>query len=178
VKTQSPEDPTQARRPKTSPGSDLRKVVPLVCSLAAGCTGVPVKPDPFTCPEGSQRAMRELHWRDGTRLSLVIDDRHGAQEFLWLRPGDTVVGAVPEYARDQKAAPPGTRFLEGKVYVVPEKTADGYPGRIIVKYERVRLPNQGELPVCFIVNTTADELKDGAGRTANHDSGVAVDRWP
>ncbi|KFE67276.1 hypothetical protein [Hyalangium minutum] len=122
--------------------------------------------------------MRELHWNDGDRLSLLIDDRHGVEENLWLRPGDTVVGVVPEYARGQKAAPPGTRFLGGKVYVVPEKTASGHPGRIIVKYERVKLPRQDELPVCFVVDTTADELKDGAGRTANGDAGLAVDWWP
>ena len=36
----------------------------------------PSRPEPFTCPEGSQRAMRGLHWNDGDQFSLVIDDRH------------------------------------------------------------------------------------------------------
>jgi serine/threonine-protein kinase len=178
VKTQPPDDPKQARRQKTSPGSDMRKAIALGCVIATGCTGPQVRPEPFTCPEGAQRAMRGLHWNDGDSFSVVIDDRHDQWGDVWLRPGDTVVGVVPENMRRQQAAPPGTRFLGGKVYVVPEKTADGKPGRIVVKYERVKLPKQDELPVCFVVDTHADELKDGAARTSNRDAGLAVDRWP
>jgi serine/threonine-protein kinase len=122
--------------------------------------------------------MRELHWNDGDRFSLLIDDRHGAEGNIWLRPGDTVVGVVPEHARRQKAAPPGTRFLGGKVYVLPEKTASGDPGRIVVRYERAKLPQKDEVPVCIVVDTQAFELKDGAARTSNNDAGFVVDRWP
>ena len=61
---------------------------------------------------------------------------------------------------------------------MPEKTADGKPGRIVVRYERVKLPRQDEQPACVVVDTYADELKDGAGRTSNRDAGIAVDRWP
>jgi predicted Ser/Thr protein kinase len=178
VKTQPTEDPKQARRQKTPPGSGVSKALALGCALATGCTGPQVRPEPFTCPEGAQRAMRELHWNDGDQLSLVIDDRHDQWGHVWLRPGDTVVGIVPENARNQKAAPPGTRFLGGKVYVVPEKTADGDPGRIVVRYERAKLPQKDEVPVCVVVDTQAFELKDGAARTSNRDAGTAVNRWP
>src|SRR5206468_725244 len=65
VKTQPPEDPKQARRQKTSPGSDMRKALAVGCAIATGCTGPQVRPEPFTCPEGAQRTMREqLHWRN------------------------------------------------------------------------------------------------------------------
>jgi eukaryotic-like serine/threonine-protein kinase len=186
VKTQPPEAPQQARSPrervlKPAPGSDLRKVVPIVCSLAAGCTGVPVKPDPFTCPEGARRAMREqLHWGESERFSLVTDDRYDPWGEVWLRPGDTVVGVVPQgiTGRQLEVAPPGTQFLGGKFYVSPEKTASGKPGSVIVKYERVKLPNREELPACFIVEMSADELKDGAAKTPNLTGGFSVDYWP
>jgi serine/threonine protein kinase len=182
VKTQPTEAPEQSPTPtgqKTSPGSAMRKVVPIVCSLAAGCTGVPVKPDPFTCPDGAQSAMRELHWSDRDRFSLVIDDRHDPESLgIWLRPGDEVVAVVPQDVRGQPTAPPGTRFLGGKVYVFPDKTGSGEPGRIVVKYERAKLPRQEEVPVCVVVDTTADELKDGAGKTSNRDVGKAVNYWP
>jgi serine/threonine-protein kinase len=80
--------------------------------------------------------------------------------------------------RGQPTAPPGTRFLGGKVYVFPDKTNSGKPGRIVVKYERAKLPRQEEVPVCVVVDTTADELKDGAGKTSNRDVGKAVNYWP
>jgi serine/threonine-protein kinase len=97
-----------------------------------------------------------------------------------LRPGDTVVGVVPEgvISAQAKVAPPGTRFLGGKVYVEPQKTESGRPGRVFVKYERVKLPKQDELPACFIVETTAEELKDGAAKTSNSTAGRPVDYWP
>ncbi|KFE72229.1 serine/threonine protein kinase [Hyalangium minutum] len=179
VKTPPPEDPKEARRQKTSSGSDMRKVVPIVCSLAAGCTGVPVKPDAFTCPEGSQRAMEELHWTGREQFSLVLDDRHDEDADIWLRPGDTVVGIVPKGVTPSQAklAPPGTQFLGGKVYVWPEKTASGRPGRVVVKYERVKLPRQDEVPVCFVVDVGALELKDGNAKTANGTAGFIERYW-
>jgi serine/threonine-protein kinase len=183
VKTQPPEAPKQTRGPrergqKTPPSVDVCKGLSLAAAVALGCTGVPVRPEPFTCPDGAQRAMRALQWDDGDRLRLQIDDRHGTDANVWLRPGDTVVGVVPQDVRGQQVAPPGTRFLAGKVYVLPEKTASGHPARIVVKYERAKLPKQEEVPVCVVVDTTADELKDSAGRTTNRDVGIAVDYWP
>jgi eukaryotic-like serine/threonine-protein kinase len=186
VKTQPPEAPKEARSPrdrspKFLPSANVCKGLSLAAAIAAGCTGVPVRPDPFTCPEGAQRAMRaQLGWGESERFSVVMDDRYDPLGDVWLRPGDTIVGVVPEAttSRQRTVAPPGTRFLGGKVYVVPEKTASGKPGSVIVKYERVKLPNREELPACFIVETTADELKDGAAKTGNRTSGKSVDYWP
>ncbi len=184
LKTQPTEPTKQARSSrergqKTSPSAEVCKGLSLAAAVALGCTGVPVRPEPFTCPEGSQSAMRELHWRDGDRFRLVLDDRHDPEALgVWFRPGDTIVAVVPPDARDQRTAPPGTRFLGGKVYVMPDKTDSGKPGRIVVRFERAKLPRQDEVPVCVVVDTTADELKDGAGKTSNRDVGKAVDYWP
>jgi serine/threonine-protein kinase len=61
---------------------------------------------------------------------------------------------------------------------VPEKTGSGSPARVFVTYDRVKLPPQEELPICFIVELTADELKDGAAKIPNRDNGKSVDYWP
>jgi serine/threonine-protein kinase len=185
VKTQPPEAPKQARTPRvptSPPSAEVCKGLSFAAAIALGCTGVPVKPEPFTCPEGAQRAMRQqLRWRESERFSLVADDRHDQWGEVWLRPGDTIVGVVPpgvRMPRQREVAPPGTRFLGGKVYVDPKKTESGRPAQIIVKYDRVKLPGQDELPACFVVETEALELKDGAARTPNGTSGKSVDYWP
>jgi serine/threonine-protein kinase len=109
----------------------------------------------------------------------VVDDRYDPEADVWLRAGDTVVGVVPEGVTPSQAkvAPPGTRFLGGKVYVWPEKTASGRPGRVVVKYERVKLPRHDEVPVCFVVDVEAPELKDGTAKTANGTAGFVRDYW-
>ncbi|WP_224367433.1 serine/threonine protein kinase [Hyalangium versicolor] len=186
VKTLPPDvaKPTHSPRERVQPPapiSTLRKVVPIVCSLAAGCTGVPVRPEPFTCPEGAQRAMRELGWSRSEKISLVVDDRGDSEGKTWLRPGDTVVGVVPDgvpTSRQEAIAPPGTLFLGGKVYISPVRTEGGDPGSVIVKYERAKVPNRDEVPVCFIAELRAFELKDGAARILNRNAGWTVDYWP
>jgi serine/threonine-protein kinase len=187
MKIQPPEAPKEARGPRdrgqrSPPSADVCKGLTLAAAIAAGCTGVPVRPDPFTCPEGAQRAMHEqLRWGESERFSVVLDDRYDRWGDVWLRAGDTVVGVVPpgiSPGRQHELAPPGTQFLGGKVYVSPEKTPDGDPGKVIVKYERVKLPNREELPVCFIVEVHADELKGWSARTPNWTKGASVPWWP
>jgi serine/threonine-protein kinase len=124
----------------------------------------------------------ELRWDvDGERLELVIDDRKGNDEDPWFPAGADVVGVVPKGVtnpRQLAVAPPGTRFLGGKVYVIPEKTREGRPGRVVVKYDRVKVPGKDELPVCFVVDTTAEAVKDTAGRAQNGTEGSPVTEWP
>ena len=185
VKTQPPEAPKQARTgrgQKAPPMPDVCKALPLVAALAAGCPGVQVRPEPFECPSGAVQAMREeLRWRGSEPFAVRIDDRHGLHERVWFSAGSEVVGVVPEGVdepRHREVAPPGTRFLGGKVYLIPERTPGGSPGRVIVKYDRVKIPGKDELPVCFVVDTQALELKDTAGRTINSASGTPVSAWP
>ena len=185
VKTQPPEAPKQARGPrergqKTPPSADVCKGLSLAAAVALGCTGAQVRPEPFTCPEGAVATRKQLRWRESQRISVAMDDRYDPNGEVWLRAGDTVVGVVPENISPSQVpvAPPGTRFFGGKVYVEPKKTESGRPGRVFVKYERVKLPKQDELPVCFIVEDIAFELKDGAAMTGNRTVGHVVDHWP
>jgi serine/threonine-protein kinase len=123
----------------------------------------------------------ELRWRGSEPFLVRIDDRHGLHERVWLSAGSEVVGVVPEgvnESRQREVAPPGTRFLGGKVYLIPERTPGGSPGRVLVKYDRVKIPGKDELPVCFVVDTQALELKDTAGRTFNSADGTPVSAWP
>jgi serine/threonine-protein kinase len=184
VKTQRPETPKQARTgrgQKAPPLPDVCKALPLAAALAMGCPGVQVRPEPFECPSGAEQAMREqLRWHSGERFLVIIDDRQDPSGQLWFSAGSDVVGVVPKSvdARQREVAPPGTRFLGGKVYLIPEKTSGGNPGRVVVKYDRVKLPGKDELPVCFVVEATAFEVKDTAGKAFNSTTGFPVDRWP
>jgi len=186
VKTQRPEAPKQARAgrvQKAPPLPDVCKALPLAAALAMGCPGVQVRPEPFECPSGAYQAMsEELRWNvGGERFTLLIDDRRGQEEDPWFSAGSDVVGVVPRGVtnpRTLEVAPPGTRFLGGKVYLIPEKQPGGEPGRVVVKYDRVKLPGKDELPVCFVVDTTADEVKDTAVKTSNLTAGKPVSEWP
>jgi len=186
VKTQPPEAPKPARSgrgQKAPPLPDVCKALPLVAALAAGCPGVQVRPEPFSCPSGALEAMREeLGWNvDGERFSILIDDRHDGFADVWLSVGADVVGVVPKGVTDRRnlqVAPPGTRFLGGKVYIIPEKQRDGSPGRVVVKYDRVKVPGKDELPVCFVVEGRAEAVKDTAAKTINGTAGRPVSEWP
>ena len=183
VKTQPPEAPKFARtgRGKAPPLPAVCKALPVLAAITAGCPGVQVRPEPFECPAGAEQAMREqLRWISGERFQVVIDDRQEPSGLLWFSAGSDVVGVVPKSvdARQRAVAPPGTRFLGGKVFLIPEETSGGNPGRVIVKYDRVKVPGKDELPVCFVVDTTARELKETAGRAYNSSSGFPVTRWP
>jgi hypothetical protein len=157
--------------------------LPLCAVLTAGCPSIQVRPEPFECPAGAERAMREqLRWREGERFEVLIDDRHDREAVLWFQAGADVVGVVPKLggssARQMQLAPEGTRFLRGKIYLIPDRTEEGAPGRVIVKYERVKLPGGDELPVCFVVDATAREVKNTAGQAYNLTTGFPVTRWP
>ena len=186
VKTHPPEAPKQARTgrgQKAPPLPDVCKALPLVAALAAGCPGVQVRPEPFSCPSGALEAMREeLGWNiGGDRFSVLIDDRHDGFAWLWFSAGADVVGVVPKGVtnpRTLQVAPPGTRFLGGKVYIIPEKQRDGTPGRVVVKYDRVKVPGKDELPVCFVVEQHAEAVKDTAAKTGNGTAGRPVSEWP
>lgn len=186
VKTQPTEAPKQARTPrggKTPPSAAVCAALPVVAALAAGCPGVQVRPEPFTCPEGAVSAMRQLGWRDTDRFVVFADDRHEHAD-IWFRSGDTIVAVVPSQgipAEQRKSAPPGTRFLGGKVYVEPKPPSPHRPdikGTVYVKYDRVKLPKGDELPACFVVELPAVEVKDGAAKARNNLSGIAVHYWP
>jgi serine/threonine protein kinase len=189
VTIQKPEDTQPAGTPrgqKPPPSAaqckKLLMRLGLAASLAAGCTGAQLRPEPFECPSGAERAMREeLGWSGRQALSLTVDDRYDEDADPWFSPGD-IVSVVPKSMEDmQPKAPPGTRFY-GQVYVVPGHPGGVYPGHIIVKYDRVEFEGGRKLPICFMVgeggSLPALELKDGKGKAQNSTAGFVTLRWP
>ncbi|KFE62874.1 hypothetical protein [Hyalangium minutum] len=128
---------------------------------------------------------KELGWRMGETFSLKLDDRGPNKGVHAYRPGP-VVGVVTNRVvnneNQMRKAPPSTRFF-GKVYVVPGKTPSGKPGEIIAVYDRVKLPNREELPVCFVSGgdgtfAPIEEFKGDTALAPSVTTGMVVDRWP
>jgi eukaryotic-like serine/threonine-protein kinase len=178
VTTQKPEPPKQARTPraeKQPPSAVVCRTLAFLAAVAAGCTGAPIRPEPFECPERTQKVMLEQGWEAGYRFTVALDDRFDQDsDEVIFRPGAEVVAIVPDTGLDREQrqkAPPGTK-LWGRVYVDPQdKTARrrSEPAALLVKYERAKLPGKEEFPVCIIARSakayTMD--KDGATKAAN-----------
>ncbi|RKG69698.1 serine/threonine protein kinase [Corallococcus sp. CA054B] len=184
LKNPAPEVLTQGRTPrmpKKFVAAAECASLSLVAALAAGCPGAQIRPESFTCPAGAEQAMREnLRWTDGDRFTLVLDDRHAEFDYAWFTAGAEVVGIVPKGMNDdyqRQVAPPGTRFY-GKAYYLSDKMGRADGPALVVRYDRVRLPGQDEQPVCFVVEGTAKEFKDGKVKGFNRNSGRVVHRWP
>jgi hypothetical protein len=163
------------------------KTLTFLAAVAAGCTGVPIRPEPFECPERTQKVMSgQLGWEDGDTFWVALDDRWDRDNpDVIFRPGAEVVGIVPETGIDRetrKKAPPGTQFW-GRVYVDPQSEKAkkwGWPAMLLVKYERAKLPGQEEVPVCLIGLShkvfTMD--KDGATKAVNSGHVIVTSSYP
>jgi hypothetical protein len=124
VKTQPPEAPQQTRSTrergqKPLPSADICKGLSLAAAVALGCTGVPVRPEPFTCPETDEkgnplgivhRAIDLAHvfvdWEARVQVSdfgLALSHLPGRVVSTIRRPqGDGLEEAArPREARDQ-----------------------------------------------------------------------------
>ncbi|MDC0707482.1 protein kinase [Stigmatella sp. ncwal1] len=180
VKTQPPEAPTEARTPrglKTPPRLALCKALLPAAAIAAGCTGVPVRPESFECPPGAVEAMERLGWDIGgsDRIPLKLDERGPSRGYHWFTPGP-VTGVVPAEATGSKHAPPGTLF-HGKLYFT-EKTAEWPLGEVIAIYDHVEMPGKGKFPVCAVSTLNQiRELKDGTAKAASVAFAKAKRRW-
>jgi eukaryotic-like serine/threonine-protein kinase len=180
VTTQKPEAPKQARTSraeKQPPSAAVCRTLAFLAAVAAGCTGLPVRPEPFECPERTQKVMSQLGWEAGNRFSVALDDRFERDSRAVFRPGAEVVGIVPDTGlfHDEKLAPPGTKFW-GRVYVDPQdETAKlrGQPAALLVKYERAKLPGKEEVPVCIIARSGKVYSVDNDGATKAANSGEA-----
>ncbi|ADO69768.1 serine/threonine protein kinase [Stigmatella aurantiaca] len=180
VTTQKPEAPKQARTSraeKQPPSAAVCRTLAFLAAVAAGCTGVPIRPEPYQCPERTQKVMSQLGWEAGERFSVALDDRFERDSRAVFRPGAEVVGIVPDtgLAHDRKLAPPGTKFW-GRVYVDPQdETAKGrgQPAALLVKYERAKLPGKEEVPVCIIARSGKVYSVDNDGATKAANSGEA-----
>ena len=188
VTTQKPEAPKQARTPraeKQPPSAAVCKTLAFLVAVAAGCTGAPIRPEPFECPERTQKVMLQQGWEPGDRFSVQLDDRFERDSRQVFRPGAEVVGIVPESGitrETRQKAPPGTKFW-GRVYVDPQdETAKlrGEPAALLVKYERAKLPGKDEAPVCIIGRSgrVYSVDKDGATKAANSGEAEVTTRYP
>jgi eukaryotic-like serine/threonine-protein kinase len=191
VTIQQPKAPQEAstlRGTQKPPSSALCKTLPFLAAVAAGCTGLPVRPAPFECPERVQRIMlQELGWEHGDVLEVALDDRwdRNVKGGVVFRPGAEIVSVVPEDHWKQVGrirwkgiegkmvlkAPAGTKFW-GRVYVDPQDVVAGHrgePAALLVKYERAKLPGQEEVPVCAVGRSDKAYKveKDGATRASN-----------
>ncbi|WIG94641.1 serine/threonine protein kinase [Myxococcus sp. SDU36] len=188
VKTPSPEVTTQGRPPRALKKKAAIAVecasLSLAAALSAGCPGAQVRPEPFTCPEASLEAMSEhLRWSIPERFVLNLDARYESDEEVWFTTGAEVVGIVPkgvQIRRQVEYTPHGTRFY-GKAYYLSEKLGrdPSLPTpALVIRYDRVKLPGQDEQPVCFVVEQSVLEVKDGRVKARNAQAGVTVFRWP
>ncbi|HVG57580.1 MAG TPA: hypothetical protein VNA24_03440 [Hyalangium sp.] len=191
--TQKPEAPQQARTPRGSkqpPSPAMCKTLAFFAAVAAGCTGVPIRPEPFECPERVQKIMYEqLGWEGDYRFVIALDDRF--EEFaknVVFRPGAEVVGfalnerSPDELGRKKPLIPPGTKFW-GRVYVDPQDEdakERGHPAKLWVKYERAKVPGQDEVPVCVVAasNRVYTVDKDGFATAYNHAIGRTIITYP
>jgi hypothetical protein len=152
-----------------------------VAAAAAGCTGLPVRPEPFECPERTRKLMDAQGWEDGFRMTVQIDDRFERDSRQVFRPGAEVVSIVPDRGvfHDRKLAPPGTKFW-GRVYVDPQERVaklKDEPAGLIVKYERAKLPGQEDFPVCIIGLSQRVYSVDKDGATTASNSASAEVTW-
>jgi hypothetical protein len=189
VTTQKPEVPKQARTPraeKQPPSAAVCRTLAFFAAVAAGCTGVPIRPEPFECPERTQKVMRDqLGWEDGESFSIQLDDRFERDSRAVFRPGAEVVGITPERGinpETRQKAPPGTRYW-GQVYVDPQDEdakRRGDPAALLVKYDRAKLPGKEEVPVCIIARSgrVYSVDKDGAATAANSGSASVTTSYP
>ncbi|KFE69712.1 serine/threonine protein kinase [Hyalangium minutum] len=178
VTTQKPEAPKPARpsrAEKQPPSATVCRALAFLAAVAAGCTGAPIRPEPFKCPERTQKVMLEQGWEAGYRFDVALDDRFDRDsDEVIFRPGAEIVAIVPDTGLDReqyKKAPPGTK-LWGRVYVDPQdETAKGRkePAAVLVKYERAKLPGKEDFPVCIIGRSRKGYSmdKDGATKAAN-----------
>ncbi|RKH46025.1 serine/threonine protein kinase [Corallococcus sp. AB050B] len=169
------------RLPKKSVAAVECASLSLVAALAVGCPGAQIRPEAFTCPAGAEEAMREqLHWEEGDRFSIQLDDSQADFYFAWFTPGTEVVGVVPKGVNNDRqlaVAPRGTHFY-GKAYYLSDKMGRADGPALVIRYDRVKLPGQEEYPICVVVETTAEEFKDGRVKASNRAGGHVVDRWP
>ncbi|MBN9684147.1 MULTISPECIES: serine/threonine protein kinase [unclassified Corallococcus] len=183
VKTPHPETPTPgrtSRMPKKAVAAAECASLSLVAALAAGCPGAQIRPETFTCPDRAFEAMTEqLHWKQYDNFTVQMDDRQPA-EVVWFSAGAEVVGVVPKGINDDRqeaVAPVGTRFY-GKAYYLSSKMGRSDGPALVVRYDRVKLPGQGEYPICFVVEAKAAAFKDGKVKAYNRAGGFVVYRWP
>ena len=134
-------------------------VLGTVLALCSGCPAVPLYPRAGACPEEARQAMALNNLRDRGRLSFTMTGRKDSYQPVTLRSG-VVIGVVvpppcvgtpvcppnkidPDTERMLELLPPGT-LLYGRLW-----TDTGDDDDAILRFDRVRTPDNREFPVCI-----------------------------
>ncbi len=179
--------PTPQKPPKFANEADRLKWckaigLGTVLAVNAGCPGAQVRPEPGDCPADAVKAMKEhgLHHRDEVVFTLGGDIEKGMASPP-LKSGKiegTVVRRLGGSMGTPKL-PVGTRLF-GQLWTAPDKER---PDVATVRFDRVRLPNGPEFPVCIVSGDNGDTAVEerpepGAIRVGPAITGEVVYRWP
>jgi serine/threonine protein kinase len=164
------EDSTVKKTPQTTqtgvsatPAGGLAKTLrKTLCAAgaaatAAGCPGVPVRPDPKECPQVSIDNMRRLGIPQGNEVAAWIDGELGGHE-----PGSYRVGPMVGEVRrsDRPSVLPVGALLFGRVLL-----SGG--DRFFVRYTELQVPGSPRVPICAIVRTNEAGVEKQPGSTAD-----------
>jgi serine/threonine protein kinase len=146
---QSPPLPPAA--PPLKPSSKAARLSALctAAGLAAGCSSVPVRPDPAECPAEAIESMAKLLIGPGNAARVKFDSGGpqpvGEPDEHHFRPGP-IVSIVISPSRSQ--LPRGT-LLFGRVLA-------GSGERFFIRYTQAQLPNNPRVPICAVAEMGAD----------------------
>jgi serine/threonine-protein kinase len=153
--------PASAPPPKPVRASELRArcatlVVGSVAWLAAGCSSVPVRPEPAACPEDAIKAMDkewryiegaekkgpwpEAYYKEHAYVQVHLDIHFPSEWGACILRAGPVVGRVLDSNRT--IIPRGT-LLYGQAWTGDEK------GGAVVRYTQAQLPDNRRFPVCL-----------------------------
>jgi serine/threonine protein kinase len=149
VKSPQPPPPPPASSP-LKPSSKAARLSALctAAGLAAGCSSVPVRPEPAECPAEAIESMAKLLIGPGDAAGVKFDSGGpqpvGQFDEHHFRPGP-IVSVVMTSSRTE--LPPGT-LLFGRVLA-------GSGNRFFIRYTQAQLPNSPRVPICAIAQMGA-----------------------
>jgi serine/threonine protein kinase len=162
-------------------------VVGTALAFCAGCPGAQLRPEVGDCAPAVVAEMKKNGLTDGMGVYFNLDLPADSKGSAIIRSGK-VTGVVSSRASSfagdsRKWLPPGT-LLFGQAWVTP-----GLPGPdpdgVMVRFERVRTPDDREFRVCIVggnpdegVNDPLDRPEPGAARMRYGQPATVVNRWP
>ena len=155
------------------------KAVGLGTFLAAnaGCPGAQLRPEaPAECPSEAVQAMKEHGVWDPSFLTFTFGEFDGSSPPL--RQGRVEAKKIGEVENSRKSnLPDGTRLF-GELWTAPDFNGNAY-----LRFDRVRLPNGTEFPVCIVANDDGDigvsyTPEPGVVKTGVHEEASVVFSWP
>jgi serine/threonine protein kinase len=153
-----------------------------VLAVNAGCPGAQVRPESGDCPADAVKAMKEHGLRHGDDVVFTLggDIKKGTLSPP-LKSGKIEGTVVPrgDGSTGTPNLPVGTRLF-GQLWTAPDKER---PYVAAVRFDRVRLPNGPEFPVCIVSGDNGDiaveeRPEPGAIRVGPAPDGSVVYRWP